>query len=55
MDNLKDLPRFMERSMPMFMHFEICEALRKVLSDTHPTKVLEFEKTKLTELDNFVQ
>ena len=50
MDNLKDLPKFIERSLPMYMHFEISNAMRKVLGDTFPNKVLNFENAKLKEI-----
>lgn len=37
----------------MLTHFQISEGLRAVLMDTHPAKVLDFEKKKLDELDSF--
>ena len=54
-DNMKDLPRFLERQLPMLMHFEISTALRKVLGETLPSQVTEFEKSKLRELDRFME
>ena len=54
MDNLKDLPKFIERSIPIYMHFEISNAMRKVLGDTLPNKVLDFENAKLRELTKFL-
>ena len=54
MDNLKDLPKFIERSIPIYMHFEISNAMRKVLGDTLPNKVLDFENSKLHEIQKFM-
>jgi len=54
MDNLKDIPRFIERSMPLYIHFEISTAMRSVLGDTLPNKILDFEKSKLKELLKFI-
>ena len=54
MDNLKDLPKLIERSIPVYMHFEISNAMRKVLGDTLPNKVLDFENSKLHELEKFL-
>ena len=39
----------------MYMHFEISNALRKVLGDTLPNQVTDFEKKKLRELDRFLE
>lgn len=54
MDNFKDVPRFLERQLPLFMHIEISTALRAVLNETLPNKVLDFEKEKLKEIHKFV-
>ena len=53
LDNMAELPKFIERQIPMLTHFQLCEGLKAVVGGTHPTKVLEFEKKKLDELDSF--
>ena len=42
MEQLQELPRVVERQMPMLTHFQISEALHEVLADYFPTKVKEF-------------
>ena len=50
LDNIKDLPRFIERSIPLMIHFQLCEGLRNTLDDVVPKRLSQFEKTKLKEL-----
>ena len=53
LQGLKDLPRIIERQMPMLIHFQICEGLQSVLGDVLPTKVMEFERKKFDEIQDF--
>ena len=53
-EGLKNVPRVIERIVPLMTHFQICEALRKTLSDVCPTKIKEFESFKLNELNHFM-
>lgn len=43
-ESLKELPKAVERAVPMLIHFQICEAFRKVIPEAFPNKMLDFEK-----------
>ena len=53
LENVKDLPRMVERTLPILTHFQICEAMRHALGDLVPKKLGEFERAKLLELQKF--
>ena len=44
LDTVKDLPKFLERSLPLLIHFQVSEALMKTLSDVVPDRVTEYQK-----------
>jgi len=50
LESLKELPRIVERQIPILTHFQICEGFREVLGETLPNKILDFEKQKFGEL-----
>ena len=51
---MKEVPRIIERQIPMLTHLQISEALRYCIGEILPNKVLEFQKKKLEELCKFV-
>ena len=55
LETVKDLPKFVERTIPLLTHFQVCEGLQKTLFDVVPYRVMNFGKTKLAELVDFNQ
>lgn len=53
LENLKELPKFIERQVPLLTHFQIVEALNLTIKQIMPVEVDEFSKNKLTELVDF--
>ena len=43
----------LERHIPLMIHFQLCEGLRKTVDDVAPSKLNDFEMTKLKELVEF--
>ena len=52
-ETLKYIPQMVERDIPLLVHFQICEGLRKTLDDIVPQKLSEFETNKLKEFQEF--
>ena len=47
---LMECPKVIERQIPLMIHFQISESLRKVFHDIVPAKIQKFENDKLQEL-----
>ena len=47
---LMECPKVIERQIPLMIHFQIAESLRKVFHDIVPAKIQKFENDKLQEL-----
>ena len=53
LDANKSTSLYVERYLPILVHFMISEALFCILAESFPTKVHEYEKSKLAELLDF--
>ena len=53
-DQVKDCHRFVERTVPMMIHLQVCEALNATV-DQDMDKILEFQREKLSEIYRFVK
>ena len=43
----------LERQIPLMIHFQLCEGLRKTVDDLAPARLNDFEQNKLKELVEF--
>ena len=55
LDAGKELPRVIERSLPILMHFHVCEGLKATIGDIYPRKLQRFEVEKLNQIMDFHQ
>ena len=55
LDQSKELPKQLENSIPLMVHFQVSEGLHHVLNDVFPNKVTEYDMHKIKELTEFNQ
>ena len=53
-DDVKDCHRFVERTVPMMIHFQICEALNATV-DQDMEKLIDFQRKKMQEIYRYVK
>ena len=52
-ETFREIPKIIERTIPMVTHFQIVEALQEVVGDDYPNKLMYYDKLKLDELIQF--